>query len=127
MAKIDFSLDDIIRQRRKEKLLKKKKIKKEKIKKEMKKKPVVFHWKTKTRSGTVVSGSRRRKSRGNKNTGKLIISNLDVGVLEVNLHVLFGELGNLKSLALNHDLEGRSLGTAEVVYSRRSDAVKGNY
>ncbi|KAM0905754.1 hypothetical protein ACQ4PT_017186 [Festuca glaucescens] len=54
---------------------------------------------------------------------KLYISNLDYRVSNEDIKELFSEVGHLKRFAVHFDGYGRHNGTAEVVFTRRSDAV----
>ncbi|XP_062190303.1 THO complex subunit 4A-like [Phragmites australis] len=54
---------------------------------------------------------------------KLHISNLDAGVTVEDVQELFLEVGELKCYSVNYDKDGKSMGTAEVVFARKVDAL----
>ncbi|KAJ7568108.1 hypothetical protein O6H91_01G018700 [Diphasiastrum complanatum] len=54
---------------------------------------------------------------------KLYISNLEYGVSNEDVKELFSEVGELKHCSINYDRIGRSKGTAEVVYTKKEDAI----
>ncbi|XP_042456225.1 THO complex subunit 4A-like [Zingiber officinale] len=54
---------------------------------------------------------------------KLYISNLEYGVSNEDIKELFSEVGDIKRYSINYDRSGRSKGTAEVVFAKRTDAL----
>ncbi|XP_060175447.1 THO complex subunit 4A-like [Lycium barbarum] len=54
---------------------------------------------------------------------KLFVSNLDYGVTNDDIRLLFSDVGELKEYALHYDNSGRSKGTAEVVFTYASGAL----
>lgn len=71
-------------------------------------------------------GGRQQVHPGLKTSGppKLTISNLHPGVSDSDIGELFSEFGSMKSAAIHYNRNGKSLGTAHVVFVNRQAAMK---
>jgi len=64
-----------------------------------------------------------KRTSGVNSTTKLLISNLDYCVTTNDIQELFEDIGAVRVARVHYDESGRSLGTAEIVFERRVDAI----
>ncbi|XP_046688345.1 THO complex subunit 4-like [Homalodisca vitripennis] len=55
---------------------------------------------------------------------KLVVTNLDYGVLSSDIQVIFSKVGPVHSATVNYEKSGRSMGSAYLVFKRKADAVR---
>ncbi|KAG9146619.1 hypothetical protein Leryth_014647 [Lithospermum erythrorhizon] len=76
------------------------------------------------RMESVISDNREVEEEEKDEEAKLYVSNLHYEVSNHDIKVLFSDVGELKRYGIHYDRSGRSKGSAEVVFARKSDAIE---
>ena len=71
----------------------------------------------------VVGNTSAKASHFGANSGQIFVENLKYEVNDDDIQQLFSAFGSLKRAAVNYQKDGRSSGTAFVVFENKSDAV----
>lgn len=66
----------------------------------------------------------QHNSDSNDEDTKLLVLNVHFKVTDSDFLELFGEFKSLKFSRVNRDFSGRSLGSAELIFSKKADAMK---
>jgi THO complex subunit 4 len=76
-----------------------------------------------SRSQPYFRSQNNNKSFHSSLSGRLMISNLAYSVTDDDLNELFASFGPLKKSSIHYDQFGYSLGTAEIVFEMKEDAI----
>lgn len=75
-------------------------------------------------SSRPISWSSRPIIRPSVKPTRVVVSNLHYGVTDADITDIFEEIGPIKSATVRCDSTGRSLGSADVIFERKADAIE---